>query len=117
MSFCYDCRLFYIKQGNGRIYVEGKTYEFTENTVVFFPPGTGYRFLADTYDDNFIILVFDFDLVDNFSFLKQSLSTGTADTFQPEKIPAYPIPQEFSGILIKNSPLLYESLKTITFNF
>lgn len=43
-SICLDCRLFYIKDGEGEITIEGKKYFFNKNTLILFQAGTKYKF-------------------------------------------------------------------------
>lgn len=114
LHYCYDCRLFFIQEGNGYLETGGKQYEFSGDTVLFLPGGTGYRFFLRGKEQSFSLLVFDFDLVSDYAHLTKSLMTVPAADFRPEKVPAYPIPEEFSGVIVQKLPALYEPLKQCT---
>lgn len=45
-SICLDCRLFYIKDGEGEILIDGKKYFFDKNTLILFQGGTKYKFIV-----------------------------------------------------------------------
>jgi len=103
-SVCYDCRLFFIKEGNGHVAVNGSQYLFSGNTALYFPAGTRYHFYSDKDHGKFIFAVINFDLVNTFCHLQQSLSTATVKDFIPEKVVTYPLPTEFNSIIVKNMP-------------
>lgn len=113
-SYCYDCRLFYIKKGTGNITVNGQKYQFSNNTAIFLPGGSKYKLALRKQVSAVTFLVFDFDLVQDFSHLKQSLGTADKDSFSPEKVIQYESPVEFTSIIIQNVPHLYETLKKCT---
>ena len=58
-SVCLDCRLFYIKNGEGEIVIEGKKYFFEKNTLIIFQSGTKYKFIVRE-PINIISVNFDF---------------------------------------------------------
>lgn len=103
-SICYDCRLFFIKEGNGHVMVNGSQYLFSSNTALFFPAGTKYHFYPDKKQGNFVFAVVNFDLVNTFCHLQKSLSTATEKNFIPEKLITYPLPLEFNSVIVKNIP-------------
>ena len=103
-SICYDCRLFFIKEGHGHVVANGLEYTFKSNTALYFPSGTKYRFHPDKSCDRFITTVINFDLVNTFCQWKKSLGTASADNFVPEKLISYPMPQEFTSIISKQVP-------------
>lgn len=45
-SICLDCRLFYIKSGEGEIVIEGEKYFFEKNTLILFQGDTKYKFIV-----------------------------------------------------------------------
>ena len=112
---CYDCRLFFFKKGSGTLTIEGIEYNVSSNMAVFCPPGTGYRF--GLHNEKIDLLIFNFDLVSDFAHLKKSLGTARADQFDKAKMPAYPLPEEFSAPIVLKAPQLYESLKKCTDDF
>lgn len=58
-SICLDCRIFYIKDGEGEIVIEGKKHFFEKNTLIFFQAGTKYKFNVKE-PINIISVNFDF---------------------------------------------------------
>lgn len=93
-NVCYDCRLFYIAVGEGSLSADGTVYAVLEGSVAFLPPESHYRF--SFVDPTAVkIYVLDFDLVDDYSSLPQSLRTVTEDEFSPENVPRYDIPDPF----------------------
>jgi len=101
-TICYDCRLFYLSKGEGRIFVEGEWHTFAPNTLIFFPPRTEYRFVFSR-DDDVDFMIINFDLTDEFSHISHSLGVATKDTFDAKKSPAYTLPAEFSDIIIQRN--------------
>lgn len=113
---CYDCRLFFMENAEGYITVNEKKFKFSKGTAIFFPPNTKYRFQF-TNDKDFAIIIIDFDLVDDFSYVKESLGTPTEKMFIPDKVLNYPINEMFSSPIIKCFPQISTSLKKCTDNF
>ncbi len=112
---CYDCRLFFFKKGSGTFIVGDEKYDFSSNTAIFCPPGTVYRFKL--YSEKIDLMIFNFDLVSDYAYLKNSLGTARAEEFDEAKMPAYPLPEEFSKPILLQAPQLYESLKKCTDDF
>lgn len=101
---CYDCRLFYVAQGDAELYANGQSYTVANNTCIFLPPKSRYRFTFSN-PDNVKIYILNFDLTDEFHHLSRSLGTATESTFQPEKLLVYDLPQEFSQAIVENNCL------------
>lgn len=116
-SQCYDCRLFYIKSGTGLLYANNQKYEFLDNTVIYLPARTKYRFSFQHNGQAWSILIFNFDLIDEFFHLKDSLGTADAREFIPERSPEYDFPEAFSQIIVQTVPGLYDPLKDCTTRF
>lgn len=116
-SICYDCRLFFFREGSGTVTVNETRYPFQRGTALYFPPGTRYRFALDKGCGGFSLVVINFDLTSEFSALSASLGTATADNFDPARLMRYEFPPEFSGILAKNLPDLESPLCRITDSF
>ena len=87
-SICYDCRLFFVKIGSGFIEANGITYNIINDTAIFLPPGTKYKLFFDT-NTEFEIIVLNYDLINDFSHLKNSLTTATESNFKREIMPVY----------------------------
>ncbi len=89
----------------------GENYDLSKNSATFIPPGSCYRFCRKEDENPLELLVFNFDLVYDYSHIKSSLGTATQASFDPKKIISYPMPQEFSRIVLQSAPQLYDSLK------
>lgn len=103
-SICYDCRFFFVLQGEGTFVANGKIYTVSHGVSIFLPPKTQYSFHF-TKPDDVKICVINFDLVDDFNFKAKSLSTATESTFNPEMVLAYDIPEEFSLPIIQQNAI------------
>lgn len=109
-SICYDCRLFYMKQGSATLVTERGEYDISQNTAVFLPPRTRYRFRLPRQKQTLGILVFNFDLVCDYAGLEISLGTADEATFLPDKVPAYDLPEQFGRELVGIFPGLARRL-------
>ncbi len=99
-SICYDCRLFYILRGEGSFSCGGESFTVGENTLIYLPPETRYRFIFSDYDAvSFYVL--NFDITDRFCRIEKSLGTATEDDFSRNKKPEYTLPAEFEKPLIQ----------------
>lgn len=114
-SRCYDCRLFFFKEGSGCVKVEDKEYDFSSGSAIFLPAGTRYRF--DMSEGRVHYLIFNFDLVCDFAHIKESLGTARPEAFDREKMPVYPMPPEFAEPIFQKAPQLFESLQKCTSDF
>lgn len=109
-SICYDCRLFFIKEGQGSIVVNGIKYPLSNHTTLFFPPGTTYRFYPDKSCHSFISVVINFDLVNDFCHLSKSLGTASELNYNAERLVTYALPENFSSVLVKKVPSIADFL-------
>ena len=105
VSVCYDCRLFYLLQGEGTLFLNGQNYALSESTVVFLPPKSRYRFTFTDYK-NVKIYILNFDLTDKFHTATRSLGTATENTFTPSRGPDYTPPPEFCEALVQENGML-----------
>lgn len=103
-SVCYDCRLFFIKEGAGRVIANECEYAFSGNTALFFPAGTKYHFYPDKGSTRFVCIVVNFDLVNDFSHISSSLGTASAEDFKPERMIPCPAEGEFSSVICRSLP-------------
>ena len=113
-SICYDCRLFYVHHGSGTLMAGGKEYAFSDNTALYLPPRTQYRFLSGGNSEDVSILIFNFDLFDDYSHIRDSLNTASESTYIPDRSPFYELPAEFAQVIAQNSLHFYEPLKNCT---
>lgn len=109
-SVCYDCRLFFVDKGIGTLVANDKSFKIASNTVFFLPPGTRYHIRMDKHCHNIAVIVINFDLVNDFSYLDQSLHTASVHNYMPDKLVTYDLPEEFSVPLSKYAPSLSELL-------
>ena len=109
-SICYDCRLFFIKEAKGFCVANNVKYQFSNNMVLYFPPGTQYHLYLEKGNQGPVFMVFDFDLISEFSYLEKSLGTASIRNFSPEKVIRYDLPEEFSDIIVKTAPDLSDLL-------
>ena len=65
---CYDCRIFYVQSGKGRIITGEECFEMTNDTALYLPGGKKYCLDFSGVDTTVIIL--NFDLYDTFSHIE-----------------------------------------------
>ncbi|MBR2930306.1 MAG: helix-turn-helix domain-containing protein [Clostridia bacterium] len=98
-NVCYDCRLFFVLFGEGSIVADGVSYPVGEETAVFLPPETRYRFNFQSPKD-VRIYVIDLDLTDRSHMLESSLTTATEESFCKEKVPKYDVIEPFTAPIV-----------------
>ena len=103
-SICYDCRVFYVLQGDGTFFANGESYKVSHGFCAYLPPQTQYRFVFSNPTD-VKIYVLNFDLSNEFSYLSKSLSTATESTFNKDKVLNYTLPIEFSQPIVQQNAL------------
>ncbi len=109
---CNDSRLFCITTGEGTLTVGNTSFELTRGTAVYLPPRSRYRFSYSVFTE-LQMIVLNFDLVDDFSHLKDSLRIATDETFDPSKSPQYELPDEFTEPFCVPHPGIGEMLLKI----
>lgn len=97
-SVCYDCRLFYVKSGEGYLLANGQKTLFCENYIFYLPPQTHYKFV---FNKNVPIKIFvlNFDLTNDFCDKQNSLGTPLEQNFDKSKVLDYALPEEFLFVL------------------
>lgn len=108
-SKCYDCRIFYFENTPGTITLSGINYNISNGTVIYLPPESEYELNVD-FEENAIMIVLNFDLINSFDYIKHSLGTATKETFKKEKVPNYNISGIFSNSIVQNVPQLKKNL-------
>ena len=88
-----------------------------DNTAIFLPGGSEYELRPDQTVSPVTILIFDFDLVRDYTHIQKSLGTADKLTFVPENVLRYEVPLEFAAPIIQCAPSLYEPLKKCTDEF
>ena len=116
-SICYDCRFFYIEEGTGTITANGQSYPFSVDTAIFLPPGTKYHLYLNKSSRKFTMTVINFDLINDYCLLSDSLGTTNEQLFLPEKLITYELPETFSNALVKQVSGLTEMLHKCTHEF
>ena len=95
----YDCRLFFFKTADGTLEVEGEKYKLSNNSVVYLPPASIYKFTFSSAT-RYEAVVMNFDLVRTYAAQKESLSTATERSFDKQKVPQYELPVEFAKPIV-----------------
>lgn len=116
-SICYDCRMFFFREGTGFINSNGVHYPFRAGSVFFFPPGTRYRFNLDKGCREFSLVVINFDLISDFCAISTSLGTATEKSYDPTRLLIYDKPMAFSKIISRYLPSLENPLCQIAEEF
>lgn len=116
ISICYDCRVFFIKNAEGSVWVNGKEYNISNKTAIYFPPGSEYIFKFEL-KENFNIMVFDFDLINDFSQFSSSFGTATKQNYNPFGKPKYELPPLLSKPIIRIMPQIEQLLRQCTEKF
>ena len=103
-SICYDCRLFYVLQGEGTFFANGQNYNVSKGFCAYLPPQTQYNFKF--LNHNAVrIYVINFDLSCEFISFNKSLGTATETNFQKDKVLLYDLPQEFNQPIIQSNAI------------
>lgn len=110
-KLCYDCRFFHIENGSGAIKVNGKKYNFSNNTTMFLPAGSVYSF--EYNEENIKIYVVNFDFTEEFSHIAESLGTPSYKGHDKNKIVKCGIPDGFSEFMIKEKVNVVSNLEKI----
>ncbi len=114
-SMCYDCRLFFVEEGFGAVEINGENYQISNNTALYLPPQSKYRF---SFSDSPIkIIVLDFDLVNDYAHIKASLGFSTESAFQPERAPEYALTEELKNPIVSQFPQIQGFLSKCTEHF
>lgn len=115
-SRCYDCRLFLFARGCGSVLIENEKYNISNNTVIFMPPGSKYRF--DISEPAVAAAhVINFDLGQTHAHIKESLSTATDEDFNPKLITVYERPEEFKAPFIRVSEVGCDLIRLVCEEF
>ena len=105
---CYDCRLFYVLKGDGRLLADGKSYAVSQNTVVFLPSSTRYRF-DFLHPDDVKIYVLNFDLTERFANITHSLGTANEADFDPDRVISASVSKELDEVTVSSAGLELEN--------
>lgn len=115
-SICYDCRIFYVKNCKGFITIDDKKYSMDNDTFIYFPFGTKYKFNIENPDDIDVIVI-NFDILNSYSNVNKSIGTANEFNFDKDKLHVTELPPEFSNVIIKKAPQLEPLLSSCTNEF
>lgn len=100
-SICLDCRLFYIKNGEGEIIIDGKKCNFKKNTLILFQAGTKYKFSAKEAID---IVSVNFDYTQKDNHHKSPYATINFKSKEPSNI------RPIEKTIFENNPILEQPI-------
>lgn len=100
-SIGLDCRLFYIKNGEGEIIIDGKKYTFKKNTLILFQAGTKYKFTAKEAID---IISVNFDYTQKNNQHKLPYAPVTFKSKEPSNI------RPIEKTLFEDTPILEQPI-------
>ena len=96
----YDCRLFYFMTASGWLEVDGEKYNITNNSAVYLPPASRYRFFFNA-ESEYRAIVINFDFGQELSYLSESLKTVNEEEFSADRVSTCPIPEAFSRVTVR----------------
>ena len=102
-SICYDSRIFYIKNSRGDIVIEDKKYDISNNTAIFIPPGTQYRFYFEDWN-NIEVIVINFDLTDKYSHFENYIKIASEEDFDSNKLCVAGNFDSFKNVIVSKNP-------------
>ncbi len=89
MVMAYDCRIFYVLQGNGTFFIKNQAYDFQQYSLFYISSGTPYRFAYDT-TVSVEFLIVNFDLTSEHAKISDWLPTNEASSFHRDKLHSVP---------------------------
>ncbi len=116
VSVCYDCRVFFSVKATGVLFIGDEKYNISNNTAVFLPPGTHYRFFFNKDNGGKVIFI-NCDIVSDFSDVEKSLGTAVEELLDEDKVTKYPLLPELSAPIVKTVPDICHMLSRIAENF
>lgn len=101
-SVCYDCRVFFIIEGNGKFFIENTEHQLSPYTLIYLPPKTNYRFQFNNKNDIRFFTI-NFDLPSDFSYVSNVIGISLAENFDEKKLVKYDLPTELCYPIIQNN--------------
>ncbi len=106
-SIALDCRIFYVVNGEYKLYNNGKTYNISPDTIVYIPAYIPYRIVYSNTTTSQIKINFDF-FSSGYLGEPSPLSMKDAAKFTCEKEQKYPVP--FDDLIIINDASRFKSI-------
>lgn len=102
--YCADCRLVFIFEGQGKIKINGKFFNFKAGTLLMWQAKTLYRFI---FQNSVKAIVIDFDLISNGKNQKEVFPLFSVNHFDMHKnnITTF----DFSDTTVLNSPIIIDN--------
>ncbi|MBE6727453.1 MAG: helix-turn-helix transcriptional regulator [Ruminococcaceae bacterium] len=118
-AYCADCRLIFITDGEGRVNINNKNFDFKAGSLLFWQPKTLYRFIFKSCVKAFVI---DFDLFYNGKNSKEIIPLLERDSseFKQTEFLVYNFSDSSalnSPIVINNAFFLQEKINQIVIEF
>lgn len=107
---CYDCRLFFVVNGNGSIRIKDTDYAFATDTIIFLPPGTEYAIHCPQPANLYVL---NFDLSVRYTHIESSLGTPFLFASDRSKILSGDAPQQFAAPFVLEHMTLPKQLVDI----
>ena len=80
----YDSRLFYVKEGEGEIELNGQTIHMTKGSVVII--SAGYEYLVKAPENSITYIAFNFDFTQNAASHQTPVIPADSKSFKSENI-------------------------------
>jgi len=96
----YDARLFYFISASGWLESNGRKYNISNNTVVYLPPASCYRFFLGA-ECGYRAMVINFDFTQELSCISESLRTASETDFIPERVSTADVPDAFREVIVR----------------
>lgn len=113
ISICYDCRIFFVINASGNVFVNGEEYNISNKMALYFPPRSEYIFNFGE-SENINIIVIDFDMTNEFSNLTKTFGVATKESYNPKGKPKYKLPEELKKPIIRHIPQIENTLLQCT---
>lgn len=105
-----DCRLFYVINGKGSVYVDGKSYDFSKDTLMLWQGGYKYKFECE---NTVTLLVINFDYTTENSHVTEpyEMLDGEDASKFPKQIYFDDCKELNSPIILNNALYMNEAIK------
>lgn len=98
---CYDCRLFFIEEGAGYLYIGKEKCYISEGTLIFLPQKTRYHFEFQNQNEIKFYTI-NYDLINDYSNIVDTIGVSLEEEYDEKRLVKYFLPAEFSKPIIQN---------------